>query len=418
MHPFFFSPFALLLSLAFRLAADENWPDFRGSHGNGHSDAADVPLEWSEQENVRWKTAIHGRGWSSPVVWGERIWMTTATADGKSMYVVCVDRATGKILHDRLLFENEAPRTIHELNSYASPSPVVEQGRVYVHFGSYGTACLDAADGSTVWSRRDLPCDHFRGPGSSPILFENLLIVHFDGADFQYVVALDKQSGKTVWKKDRSNDYETDNGDFKKAYSTPLIIRHQGRLQMISSGSKATTSHDPRTGDELWQVRYKEFSGTARPIYAGGLVLVNTGFGKAEMWAIRPDGSGDVSDTHVAWRAARSIGSKPSPVAVDDLVYTVHDSGVAICMEVATGKTVWTRRLGGNFSASPIVAGGHIYFCNQQGESFILRPGRTFQQVRANQLDAGCMASPAAVGRTLFLRTETSLYRIERAAEE
>ncbi len=396
---------------------DLNWPQFRGPDGQGHSNATGLPTTWSETENVRWKTPIHGRGWSSTVIWGDQIWLTTATPDGKELFAVCVDLATGKITHNQKLFDVEKPQEAHTFNSYASPTPVIEQDRVYITFGSPGTACLDTRSGAVLWQRRDLPCNHFRGAGSSPILFENLLIMHFDGFDYQYVVALDKLTGKTVWKKDRDADYGSGDGDLKKAFSTPLVITASGRQQLISPFSKWTLSYDPRTGDELWRVHYNSFSSTARPLFApdilGGLLYLNTGFGKADLLAVRPDGSGDITSSHIAWKATKSIGSKPSAILLDGLIYAVHDSGTMICLDATTGKEIWTHRLKGEYSASPISADGHLYLCNESGQTTILQPGRTYQELTTNTLDDGIMASPAAVGHTLILRTKSALYRIE-----
>jgi outer membrane protein assembly factor BamB len=405
--------FAAVLALAASpLAAGEHWPRFRGPNGDGRSEAR-VPRRWSETENVAWKTPIHGRGWSSPVIWGEQIWLTTATPDGKKMAAIAVGREDGRILRDTVLFEVESPAPIHVLNSYASPTPVIEEGRVYLSFGSYGTAALDTRSGETVWARRDLPCDHFRGPGSSPILFGGLFILHFDGFDHQYVVALDKETGRTVWRTDRSNDFGTDNGDFKKAYSTPLVIDAAGKLQLISPGSRAAMAYDPFTGKELWQVRFESFSSTAAPLFGHGLVYINTGFGKADLLAVRPDGAGDVTATHVAWTLKKGVGSKPSAILDGELIYLVHDAGVASCVEARTGDVVWSERLGGSYSASPVMAGGAIYFFSQEGAATVIEPGRELRRIAANELDHGFMASPAIAGKALFLRTEKHLYRIE-----
>jgi len=394
--------------------AANNWPQFRGPTGDGHSDATGLPVNWSESKNVKWKTPIHGRGWSSPVIWGEQIWMGTATPDGKKMSAICVHKDTGEILHDILLFENEKPRFCHSMNSYASPSPVIEEGRVYMHFGSYGTACLDTASGKTLWSRRDLPCNHYRGPGSSPVLFEDLLIIHFDGYDLQYIAALDKDSGKTVWKQDRDIDYQTTNGDLKKAYCTPTLIEIDGQLQLVSPAAKATIAYQPRTGKAIWKGRYQQHSATARPLYKFGRVYLSTGFPKAQLWAVRPDGKGDITDSHVDWRATKAIGSKPSQLIVDDLIYVVSDGGVASCLEAKTGEEVWQTRLGGKYSASPLFAGGNIYFFSHEGKTTVIKPGRDFTEVTVNQLDDGFMASPAVTGKALILRTRTHLYRIEQ----
>lgn len=396
--------------------AGDSWPQFRGPTGDGHADATGLPLTWSETQNVVWKTPIHGRGWSSPVVLDGQVWMTTATEDGLEMSAVCVDLESGEVLHDLLVFTNrEITQEMHSLNSFASPTPVVEKGRVWVHFGVYGTACLDTASGEVLWQRRDIHCDHFRGPGSSPILFGDLLILSMDGIDVQYVIALDKTTGRTVWKTDRSIDLERFNPDFRKAYSTPTVIEAAGRTQLISTGAQGSYAYDPATGKELWRVTVPGFSNVARPLFGGGLVLVNSGFGRAQLWAVRPDGQGDVTDTHVVWKATKGIPVKPTPVLVDGLIYMADDRGVASCLELATGESVWQERLGGQFSASPIYADGRIYFFSHDDAATVIRAGRTFQPLAANRLDAGCMASPAVVGRALIVRTKTHLYRIEEA---
>jgi outer membrane protein assembly factor BamB len=396
-----------------RLQAGENWPQFRGPDGQGHSDATRLPLTWSETEHIRWKTPIHDRGWSSPVVWADQIWLTTATSDGKKLFAICINLATGHIVRDLELFDVESPADTRQYNSYASPTPVIEPGRVYISFGSYGTACLDTQSGDVLWQRRDLPCNHFRGPGASPILFENLLILDFDGFDFQYLIALDKQTGRTVWKTDRTVDYGTTDGDMKKSFSTPLVIDAAGRLELISACSKAALAYDPRTGKELWRIRHTGYSSAARPVFGDGLLFINTGFGKANLLAMRPEGDGDLTDTNIAWKLTKSVGSKPSPLLVDGLIYLVHDAGVASCIDAQTGKEVWSKRLGGDFSASPIHAAGRVYFCDESGKTTVVKAGRKYEALATNTLDDGCKASPAAVGQSLILRTKTNLYRIE-----
>ena len=408
---------ALILTIvlsATPAVAGENWPQFRGPGGDGHSDAVGLPVTWSESENVLWKTPIHGRGHSSPVVWGDQVWMTTATPDGKQMFAVCVDRNSGKVLHDVGLFTNEVLQITHSLNSFASPTPVIEQGRVYVSFGTYGIACLDTATGRRVWARRDLNCDHFRGPGSSPFLFGNLLIQHYDGFDVQFVVALEKATGKTVWKTGRSTEFANDNGDFHKAFCTPIAIRSGGREQLISPAAQAAMAYDPHTGEELWRVRWGGHSTASRPLFGHGLVYLNTGFGKAQLWAVRPGGHGDVTDTHVAWKLMKGVPSKPSPLLVRELIFMVDDGGVASCVDARTGQIVWQERLGGEYSASPVYADGRIYFFPHQGPATVIEPGRQLKVLAENELDEGFMASPAVVGKALILRTKTHLYRIQR----
>jgi outer membrane protein assembly factor BamB len=406
----------VLVALGTGLAA-EDWTAFRGPDGSGHSPATGLPVEWSESRNVVWKAAVHGRGWSSPVVLGDQVWLTTATPDGTELSAIAFDRDDGSVLLDEIVFEVERPEDTRQYNSYASPSPVIEEGRVYVHFGSYGTAALDTRTGEAIWSRRDLPCNHWRGPGSSPILHGDLLIVHFDGYDYQYAVALDKHTGRTVWKADRTHDFGTDDGDQMKGFATPIVIEAAGRSQLISPAAKAVVSLDPATGRELWRARYEQHSPATRPLFAHGLVYVSTGFGKASLLAIRPDGEGDVTDTHVAWRALKGIGSKPSPLIVDDLVYAVSDSaGVATCLDALTGEEVWQHRIGGRaHSASPLFADGALYFFAEDGTASMLEPGREFHELgRARLGEEGVMATPAIAGRSIFLRTESHLYRIEK----
>lgn len=403
-----------LLTFPSLLVGGENWPQFRGPTGDGRTEATGLPLTWGESKNVRWKTPIHDRGWSSPVVWGEQIWLTTATEDGHKVFAVCVDLQTGRVVHDLKVFDVAQPEPIHTLNSYASPTPAVEAGRVYVHFGSYGTACLDTATGKTLWERRDLKCNHFRGPGSSPVLCGDLLLLTFDGFDVQYLVAVNKATGRTVWKTDRSTDFGDLDGDLRKAYTTPLVVDHGGQQQVISSGAYAAMAYDLKTGRELWKVRYPGgYSNTVRPVAQGEIVFLNTGFDSPEMWALRLGGSGDVTLSRVLWKYAKNMPCKPSPVLADGLLYMIADGGIATCLDAATGKPVWQQRVGGQYSASPICADGRIYFFSQEGKTTVIRAGRKYEILATNTLKDGFMASPAVVGKALILRTKTHLYRIE-----
>ncbi len=390
----------------------DNWPQFRGPRGDGQAPEAELPTTWSESKHIAWKTPVHGRGWSSPVVWDRQVWLTTATEDGRQLFVLCLDLDTGKILHDTKLFDVAQPQDIHLTNSHASPTPVIEEGRVYVHFGAYGTACLNTQTGAIIWQRRDFPCNHWRGAGSSPILFEDLMIVHFDGYDYQYVVALEKATGNTRWKTQRDIDYQTDDGDLKKAFCTPTVITVDGQFQLISPAARAAIAYDPHTGQEIWRISYANHSATARPLFGDGLLFINSGFSKAELLAVRPGGHGDITDTNVVWREDRSIGSKPSHLLIDHLLYVVHDGGAALCLDAATGQRIWQKRLGGNYSASPVYGGGLIYCMNEEGTTSVIQPGREFHLVAANQLDDGCMASPAIVDQSLLIRTKTHMYRV------
>lgn len=410
-------------TLALANIASANWPDFRGPTFDGRAPASvSLPLQWSETNNVTWKTAIPHKGWSTPVILGKQLWLTTATEDGRDYFALCVDADTGKILFNERLFHTDTPEPLgNKLNCYASPSAVIEVGRVYVHFGSYGTACLDTGSFKVLWKRDDLPCKHFRGPGSSPVLFGDLLILTMDGIDFQYLVALDKKSGKTIWKTDRTanwNDIEADGqprggGDFRKAYSTPLIVEFNGAKQMLTVGSKAAYAHDPQSGREIWKLDHVGFSPASRPVFDGTNVFVSTGNGKAEMIAVRLGGAGALTETNVLWRNSRGTPRMPSPVLGGDLLFLLSDGGIATCLESATGKELWQERLGGEYAASMLSVGERLYCFSQDGKATVLKAARVFETVATSKLDAGFMASPAVMGDSFILRTKTSLYRIE-----
>ncbi|MFI5378289.1 MAG: PQQ-binding-like beta-propeller repeat protein [Tepidisphaerales bacterium] len=396
--------------------AGEHWPQFRGPEGNGHSDATGLPITWSETQNVVWKTAIHDLGWSSPVVWGNQIWMTTATTNGREMFAVCVDLASGKVIHDVKVFDTPAPEHVASMNSYASPTPVVEAGRLYVHYGTYGIACLDTGTAKVIWSRRDLKCDHHEGPGSSPMVCGNLLIVHVDGRDVQYVIALDKSTGQTVWKTDRSINYSAYGPNERKAFCTPIVIESDGGKQLISPGAKAVMGYDPATGRELWKVRYNGWSVTPRPLSGQGLLFIITDYERPELWAIKPGGNGDVTGSHVAWKMTKGAPSRPCMLLIDDLLYMVSSDGMACCVEARSGQLVWKQRLAGSYSASPIYADGRIYFFSHEAVATVIQPGREYKLLATNEFDRPqeLMASPAVVGKALLVRTKAHLYRIEK----
>jgi outer membrane protein assembly factor BamB len=413
-----------ILSLA-PIRVDAQWPQFRGPEGNGTTSSTKLPLTWSEESNVRWRTEIHGKAWSSPVVIGGQVWLSTATPDGRELSALALDVESGKIIHDLKVFTVENPQAGHEFNSYASPTPVAEPGRVYINYGSAGTAALDTSTGKTLWERRDLECNHFRGAGSSPILFRNLLIMHFDGIDVQYVVALDKDTGKTVWKTPRSIDFKDleangkpkGDGDFRKAYATPTIIDVGGQPLLVSLGGKAIYGYDPMTGKERWRVEERRsHSASTRPVAGLGMVFYPTGWESTQLLAIRPDGAGDVTATHVVWRLTRGVPNKPSILFVDGLIYMINDTGIASCVDAKTGTLVWQSRVAGTFSASPLYAAGRIYLFDEDGKTTVLEAGREFKVLAENLLDNGFMASPAVVGDALILRTSRDLYRIEQSA--
>jgi outer membrane protein assembly factor BamB len=428
-----FPALILVLLAGLRCLAGDDWPEMRGPSQDGHvqtdGDAkpAGLPLHWSETENIKWKTEIPFRGWSTPVVMGGQVWLTTATEDGHDYHVLCLDAGAGKISVNKKLFHADNPEPLgNSVNSYATPSPVIEPGRVYVHFGSYGTACLDTATAKVLWQRADLPCRHYRGPSSSPVLFKNLLILTMDGVDLQYTVALDKKTGRTVWKTNRSvafNDEDVPGpmarlGDLRKAHSTPIIVTNAGQPLLLSVGAKACYAYDPGTGRELWRVRFADWSAAPRPLFDNGLAYFVSGLSKTELLAVKVDGHGDVTDTHVAWRRRTHIGKYSSPILVDGLIYTAAEESFLTCLEAATGDVVWSERIGGSYEASPIYANGRLYFFNVQGVATVIKPGRACDIVATNTLDSGLMASPSVAGKALFIRTKTHLYRVEDSAPE
>jgi outer membrane protein assembly factor BamB len=392
----------VLLCWLGRQVKAEDWPQFRGPDGQGHSGERGIPLVWSERENLQWKVPVPGRGWSSPAILGERIWLTTATDGGRSLSAICFDRDTGRQKLAVELFRRVDAAEINGKNSYASPTPVLEGQFVYLHFGPYGTACITDS-GERVWSNRFQYAPQ-HGPGGSPVLFEDLLIFSCDGQDTQYVVGLDKKTGKVRWRTSRAG---------YQAYTTPLVIDVNGRAQVVSPGALRAVAYDPRTGKEIWSVGYGQgFSNVPRPVYGAGLVFICTGFFEPEVLAVRPDGTGDVTTSHVAWRLRRGAPLTPSPLLVGEDLYLVSDNGIATCLDAKTGEVCWRQRLGGNFSASPVYADGRIYFLNEDGETTVIAPGKQYQKLASNQLDGATLASIAVSGGALFIRSEGNLYRL------
>jgi len=429
----------LALLSASSLPANE-WGQFRGPNGEGHATGAkNLPDNWSETDHVLWKGEIPGRGWSSPVFSQSTIWLTTAIEErldeaalekiraqklaqnpqAKEMQVVGnvtlhaigIDAATGKIVNNIELFKVTDLDPIHALNSFASPTPVLDGSRLYCHFGELGTACVDTDSGEILW-KGHLSSKHSVGPGSSPILYGDLFIVPCDGTDQQYVVALNKLTGEQVWKTNRPPMKGTI-GDLHKAFSTPLLVKMDGGDQIIIPGAQWVVAYDPRDGYEIWRVSYGEgFSNVPRPIAGHGMAYICTGFMSPQLWAINLDGRGDVTKTHVKFKIPKQVPSTPSPVLVNDQLYFVSDQGVATSVDAVTGEAVWTRRLAGNYSSSPLYADGKLYFCSHEGKTTIIRPGREYQEVAVNSLDGQLMASPAVFEESLLFRSQSHLYRI------
>lgn len=421
--------------LFFPLTLHANWPQWRGPGGQGHAEGP-LPLSWSEEENIAWKTPIAGRGWSSPVVFGNQVWLTTAfeaenttptkkeaAESGKpdplakiDLHAICLDRTTGKILHDVPVLSVKEPQLIHRQNSHASPAPVIEEGRVYTHFGAFGSACIDTTTGEVLWKNSELMIMHENGPGSCPVLWKDYLIFHMDGSDLQYIVALDKNTGKVAWKTDRSGELN-ENPQLKKAYGTPIIATLGGREQLLSNAADWLYSYDPANGKELWKMPYERlgFSNVARPVLGHGLIFLATGFSKSEMFAIRADGKGEAE---IVWTYKRNVPTGPSPILVGNELYFVSDQGgLVTCLDALTGELLWKERIGGgNYWASPLFGDGRLYFHSEQGLTAVLKPGRTFEKLKENPLDGLIMGSAAATEGSLFIRTDKALYRVGKGA--
>lgn len=388
------------------------WHQFRGPGGQGHAEGSRPPVEWSEQHNISWKTEISGLGHSSPVIAGEQVWLTTATTDGSRLGALGLNVVTGELLQSVTLFCPEQVQEIHHDNSYASPTPVIAGQRLFCHYGRYGTACLNTTDGEVLWRNNDLVIDHQGGPGSSPVLFEDLLIITCDGADAQYVAALHVETGQMVWRRDRSAPFR-ENPVTRRAFATPVLIEHDGKPQLLSPGADQLHAYDPATGEELWHVRYVGFSTVPCPVYGNGVAYFCTGFFEPQLWAVQVDGSGDVTDSHVQWRFRGAVPETPSPLLVDDRIYLVSNTGVGTVVHAGSGERMSQFRLGGNYSASPLYAGGHMYFCSEDGLTKVVEPGRRPRVIESNRLAGRIKASPAVCGDALILRTDGALYRIE-----
>lgn len=388
-----------------------DWPQFRGPSGQGLATERGLPLTWSESTNIQWKSAVPGRGWSSPVVAGERVWVTSGVPEdgGVSLRALAYDIATGRQIISTEVFRMSRTALLNAKNSHASPTPIVEGDRVYVHFGAEGTAALTTT-GEVVWrARHSYESQH--GGGGSPALYRDLLIFSGDGHDAAFVVALDTRTGHVRWKTERRKP-------FHQAYSTPLVIRVGARDQILSVGAFRAAAYDPGTGKELWRVSYGDgFSNVPRPVFGHGLVFIATGFQEPSLLAVRPDGAGDVTGSHVAWTLRRAAPHTPSPVLVDDELYTVSDLGVATCLNAVTGEPYWRERLGGSYSASPVFADGRIYFQSEDGQTTVIKPGREFVKLGTSQVDGQTFASMAVARGSFFIRSATHLYRIGSSAE-
>ena len=402
------------------ISVDE-WPQFRGPDGEGHAPQHGLPREWSDTKNVAWKVPIPGKGWSSPVIRDGKLWVTTATERNSSLRVLCLDCKTGEQIWNVQAFFKGEPGKINPKNSHATPTIVLGESKLYAHFGAHGTACL-SSEGRVLW-KAQTNYYHHHGPAGSPVVVGDLLIYSCDGFDRpfydrlerpdvdhdQFVVALDTDSGAVRWKSPRKG---------RHSYSTPLTIDVDGKSQVISAGGDRVVAYDPASGKEIWSCRYNGYSVVPRPVYAGGLVFICTGFDEPSLLAIRPDGQGDVSETHVAWTLHESVPLTASPLAVGDELYIITDGGIASCLDVKSGRRYWRNRLPGKYSASPLYADGRIYFQTEAGVTHVIAPGKSFRKLATNRVKGETLASMAAYDRSFFIRTDRMLYRITEKTEE
>lgn len=415
--------FTIVLSLFALMSAacgQTSWTHFRGNHLDGHAEGMNYPVNFGEDNNLVWKIPLEGLAWSSPVVWDNQIWLTNATRKGDKLSVVCVDYKTGELIKDILLFEPVEIQNIHATNSYATPTPAIEKGFVYVHYGTYGTACINTLDFSVVWTRTDMNCQHMQGAASSVVIHKNMLLVHIEGTDVQYIAALDKSTGKTIWKTERPQQYYEDIAPvYRKAYTTAFVVEVDGRELLISNGAQLCNAYDVNTGEELWRFFYGHDSTVGMPLAYNGLVFFNSGWifeenraSYVKFFAVDPRGRGDIAETHLKWQSEDDIPQITTPVIVDGRIYMVHERGALSCVDAMTGKTIWNEKLRGQFNASPIYAGGHIYIPEVRGSVYVIKPGDSFYLVAENKFDESIKATPAFVDGNIILRTENYLYRI------
>src|SRR5262245_16331160 len=391
------------------IAAD--WPEFRGPTAQGRYEGQALPVEWTPAKIVVWKQAIPGLGWSSPAIVAGRIYVTTAVPKGSdfSLRLMCLEAKSGNVVWEKDIFSESAAGSpkIHSKNSHASPSPVVRGDRIYVHFGHQGTACVDTS-GKVVWRNRELTYAPVHGNGGSPLLFDDRLIFSCDGASDPFVVALSTADGKVLWKTPRSWDSVK-----RFAFCTPLAIEVKGKTQVVLPGAGGVAAYDPKSGAEIWKVHYDGYSVIPRPVFGHGMVFVSSSFDSAALLAIRVDGTGDVTDTHVAWQLKRGAPHSASPLLVGDELYLVSDRGQASCINAKTGKVHWQESVPGGYSASPLYANGNVYFENETGTITVVKASTKFEQVAKNAMNERTLASLAAADGAIFLRTEKALYRVE-----
>ena len=401
------------------LTSAQDWTKFRGPTGDGHVTVKSIPLKWSDTENVKWKVSVPGKGWSSPVISKGKIYLTAAVAEGdnqdaadvsRELRVICYDSSNGKEIWDTKVFDQKPlKRPIHHKNSHASPTPIIEGGKVYVHFGHMGSACLDLK-GKILWKNNELKYDPIHGNGGTPIIVDNLFFYSADASTNPFVVALDKNTGKVLWKKLRSETAQSR----KFSFSTPTLISMGGSSQIISPASGAVFSYDSKTGEELWSVDYGGWSVIPKPGVYKNMIYVGTGYERAHILGIRVDekSKGNVTESHVEWEITKRAPNTPSFMVVDDLLYFISDGGIATCVEPLTGEVIWQERTAGPISASPVHFNGMIYFLDEQGKTTVIKAGRKFEIIAENKIKERTLASFGISEGAIYIRSEKSLFRI------
>ena len=405
---------SIMTYLSAQQLAAEEWLEFRGPTGQGHSTSTALPLEWSTTKNVLWKTDIPGVGWSSPIVVGKKVYVTSAvspeseTSPDQSLQLICLNLESGKILWEKEIFHQtkETAQRIHKKNSHASPTPISDGKVIYVHFGTHGTACL-TLDGDVVWKTNELKYEMQHGNGGSPILVNDKLIVICDGRGSNFIAALNQKTGKIDWKIERNVG-----GRKKFSFGTPLLITVNGQQQIVAPGTDVISGHSPEDGKEIWRLNYTGYSVIPRPVYSHGLIFVTTSYDRPSLLAVNPEGTGDVTDTHLAWSNKSQIPHTPSLIVVDDELYAISDKGIAQCFDAKSGELIWKERVGGNFSSSPLYANGNLYLQSEAGETTVVATGKKYREIGRNQLKAPTLASFAVADDTLLIRTKSQLYRI------
>lgn len=403
-------------------AVTDSWPRFLGPSGSNVSEAKGLPLEWEDKKgmNILWKVALPGEGWSSPVVGNGRIYCTMALDNGKSLHALCTDFASGKLLWDVEVMQVAEPPPKHNRNSYASPTPLLEGDRLYMSFGALGTACVSAKDGAKIWENKELKWDQQNGPGGSTADFGDLLLIPCDGSDVQFEAAIRKKDGTIAWKSERSGIpvLKQRPADMHKAYGTPVVVKVGDQSTSFTTGAQRLYALDPATGAERWFVSYAPgFSNVPVPVTDGKNLYISTGFQKPETWAIKlAPATGDATETHVLWKQKKGGTTESTPVVYRDRLYMVNSGGIASCLKTEDGSIVWQERIGPDFAATPLIADGRIYFFDTWNKAYVVEASDTFKLLATNRLEAGCMASPVPIGKSLIVRTKTHLYRMEEGA--